>query len=232
MLRCRTSPSPRSANGGRNPDRPGQKWRRRLALLPLLHRPRGLPRRTSVPDERRNIARQQARSDRLGHRPVQRDNSRSRSRAPRSEGRHWFLLDLSGVLDSSSPSGATLTTTRRHGATAGKPYPLPTRTADLDARFFRSDRASRRLGGLFGLDGVHPTTSGYALLSGAGVLNRAQGRGGAALRTKRCRLRRSAPPGHAQHKSACAHVGRAGAWSHRSSRGWSPGAGASRGRGR
>ena len=48
-----------------------------------------------------------------------------------------------------------------------EPYPLPPVFADLDTRFFRSDRTGRLQGGLFGLDGVHPTTSGYGIIAQA-----------------------------------------------------------------
>jgi hypothetical protein len=42
---------------------------------------------------------------------------------------------------------------------------LPSELADLDTRFFRSDRTGRLQGGLLGLDGVHPTTSGYGIVA-------------------------------------------------------------------
>ena len=47
------------------------------------------------------------------------------------------------------------------------PYELPPALQGLDTRFFRSDRSGRLQGGLFGLDGVHPPVSGYAVLTGA-----------------------------------------------------------------
>lgn len=53
---------------------------------------------------------------------------------------------------------------RRNG---WQPRPIPPEYADLDTRFFRSDRTGRPAGGLFGLDRVHPTTSGYAVLADA-----------------------------------------------------------------
>ena len=44
---------------------------------------------------------------------------------------------------------------------------MPPPLADLDTRFFRSDRNGRSQGGLFGLDGVHPTTSAYGIAAAA-----------------------------------------------------------------
>jgi hypothetical protein len=52
-------------------------------------------------------------------------------------------------------------------ANGWQPYPLPPELAGLNTRFYRSDRTGRLDGGLFGLDAVHPTTSGYAVLAGA-----------------------------------------------------------------
>jgi len=87
-------------------------------------------------------------------------------RAARTAGRDWYVFDLAGVLDGLAQ--------RRYAdddqaaqANGWKPYPLPPTFAGLDTRFFKSDPTGRRQGGLFGLDGVHPTTSGYAILAGA-----------------------------------------------------------------
>ena len=86
-------------------------------------------------------------------------------RQARSEGRHWYVLDLCGVLDGLAQ--------RRYidddeAARATASSPTSSRlTTGLDTRFFRSDRSGRLQGGLFGLDGVHPTASGYAVLTGA-----------------------------------------------------------------
>jgi hypothetical protein len=44
-------------------------------------------------------------------------------------------------------------------------FTLPQPIADLDTRYFLSDKNGRRQGGLFGLDGVHPTTSGYGVIA-------------------------------------------------------------------
>ena len=74
------------------------------------------------------------------------------------------MLDLCGLLDSlayrrfeADPQAARL-----HDWV---PYELPQPIADLDTRFFRSNEDGRREGGLFGLDGIHPTTSGYGIIA-------------------------------------------------------------------
>jgi len=87
-------------------------------------------------------------------------------RHARSEGRNWFVFDMCGVLD-----GLAQRRYLNDGDAARRnewePYPLPPELDGLDTRFFLSDRSGRLQGGLFGLDGVHPTTSGYAVLAGA-----------------------------------------------------------------
>lgn len=49
------------------------------------------------------------------------------------------------------------------------PYELPSALAQLnpqpDTRFFISDAGGRQQGGLFSLDGIHPTTIGYGILA-------------------------------------------------------------------
>ena len=45
------------------------------------------------------------------------------------------------------------------------PYVLPEPIEDLDTRFFVSAAAGRKQGGLFGLDGIHPTIVGYGILA-------------------------------------------------------------------
>lgn len=85
----------------------------------------------------------------------------------RRNGRDWYLLDTAGILDrlaarrylddpSSRPSWWT-------------PYPLPPELAALDpvpdTRFLTTVDGRRATGGLFSLDGVHPTTVGYGILA-------------------------------------------------------------------
>jgi len=89
-------------------------------------------------------------------------------RAGREEGRDWRLLDLAGHLDRlaarryiddplSEPPGWWT------------PYELPEPLARLDpvpdSRFFASGPSGRTAGGLFSLDGVHPTTIAYGLMA-------------------------------------------------------------------
>lgn len=86
----------------------------------------------------------------------------------RAAGLDWYLLDLSGMLDRLAA--------RRFGDDPSArpawwtPYPLPAGLAGLDpvpdTRFLLGDEQGRRIqGGLFSLDGVHPTTVGYGLIA-------------------------------------------------------------------
>jgi len=88
-------------------------------------------------------------------------------RAARREGRDWYLFDLGGLLDRLA--------SRRYVEDPAarppwwKPYELP---PELDALtpvpntgFFRSGPDGRTDGGLFSLDGVHPTTIGYGVIA-------------------------------------------------------------------
>jgi hypothetical protein len=88
-------------------------------------------------------------------------------RAARRDGRRWYLFDLCGLLDRlayrrylADPSA------RPEGF---EPYQLPAALAELDpppdTRFFSSDNGVRSQGGLIALDGVHPTTAGYAIVA-------------------------------------------------------------------
>ncbi len=89
-------------------------------------------------------------------------------RRAREQGEDWYLLDIAGLLDrlasrryiddpNARPSWWT-------------PYPLPPALAALDplpdSRFLTADgEGGRASGGLFSLDGVHPTTIGYGLIA-------------------------------------------------------------------
>ena len=87
--------------------------------------------------------------------------------AARSDGLDWYLFDMGSLLDRLA--------TRRYidspwaRPTWWTPYELPRALAALDpapsTRFFRSGPDGRTEGGLFSLDGVHPTTSGYGILA-------------------------------------------------------------------
>lgn len=88
-------------------------------------------------------------------------------RAAREDGLDWYLFDLGGLLDRLA--------TRRYvdspwaRPTWWEPYELPEALRRLDpvpsTRFFRSGPQGRTDGGLFSLDGVHPTTIGYAIMA-------------------------------------------------------------------
>jgi lysophospholipase L1-like esterase len=68
----------------------------------------------------------------------------------------WHVVDICQMLD-------RLAWRRNHGKPS---YPLPDALRDLDVRFFRTDQQGRRSqGGLFGLDGIHPTACGYAIIA-------------------------------------------------------------------
>ncbi|HWB35174.1 MAG TPA: hypothetical protein VHA75_04025 [Rugosimonospora sp.] len=100
----------------------------------------------------------------------------------RLAGRDWRVCDVAGVLD-------RLATRRYLSDPAGRPawwtpYPLPDALAALvpvpDSRFLTAVDGVRATGGLFSLDGVHPTTVAYGILAqeimtvmrGAGVVFR------------------------------------------------------------
>jgi hypothetical protein len=92
---------------------------------------------------------------------------RSARRDP-NDPRDWYVLDVAGVLD-------RLAVRRYIEDPKARPpwwteYKLPPELASLqpepNSRFFMADRNGTRLqGGLFSLDGVHPTTIGYGLLA-------------------------------------------------------------------
>jgi hypothetical protein len=88
-------------------------------------------------------------------------------RAARRDGRDWLLLDTCGLLD-------RLAARRYLEDPAARPpwwhpYPLPPELRALDpvpdSRFLGSDGTRRTAGGLFSLDGVHPTTIAYGVLA-------------------------------------------------------------------
>jgi hypothetical protein len=87
--------------------------------------------------------------------------------AARSDGLDWYLFDMGSILDRLA--------TRRYVESPWArpawwtPYPLPPALQALDpvpsTRFFRSGPDGRTDGGLFSLDGVHPTTIAYGILA-------------------------------------------------------------------
>jgi hypothetical protein len=96
----------------------------------------------------------------------------------REDGLDWYLFDVGGFLD-------RLASKRYLADPAARPkwwtpYPLPPELASLDpepnTRFFSSGPAGRTDGGLFSLDGIHPTTIGYGLIAQQviAIMDRAQ----------------------------------------------------------
>ncbi|MFG3254677.1 hypothetical protein [Streptomyces sp. NPDC048172] len=88
-------------------------------------------------------------------------------RAARQSGRDWYLLDTAGLLDRlASRRYAEDEEARPDWWT---PYELPPAVAALTpaftSHFLTSDGDRRAGGGLFSLDGVHPTTVGYGILA-------------------------------------------------------------------
>jgi hypothetical protein len=86
----------------------------------------------------------------------------------RKANKDWYLLDVAGVLDRLA--------SRRYAADPlarpawWTPYDLPAAVKALtptpDSRFLTADgKGGRATGGLFSLDGVHPTTVGYGLVA-------------------------------------------------------------------
>lgn len=88
--------------------------------------------------------------------------------APDGQARDWYLLDVAGVLDRLAARRYMDDPNARPGWWT--PYPLPPALKALqpepDSRFLTSDgQGGRQTGGLFSLDGVHPTTIAYGLIA-------------------------------------------------------------------
>jgi hypothetical protein len=149
---------------GVNPADPGHKWREGSRYFPYYTDP-WITEADFRPDKHRNITHQQARA--VDSAIDQYNETIAEAvRHARSQGRDWYLFDLCGVLDGLAQR-RYIDDDQAAQLNGWQPYPLPAELAGLDTRFFRSDRTGRLQGGLFGLDGVHPTTSGYAVLAGA-----------------------------------------------------------------
>jgi hypothetical protein len=159
---------------GVNPQAPGQKWRPGSRYFPFYTDP-WIDEARFDPTKHRHLTHQQARAvdsaiDQFN------DTIADAVRQARSHGRDWFLFDLAGVLDGLAYR-RFITDAEARARNPWQAQRLPAELADLDTRFYRSDRTGRLQGGLFGLDGAHPTTCGYgvvadelvALLATAGV---------------------------------------------------------------
>jgi hypothetical protein len=147
---------------GVNPRKPGRKWREGSRYFPYYTDP-WIDDESFNPGKHRHLTHQQARAidsaiDQYN------DTILDAVRHARGEGRDWLVLDLCGLLD--GLAHRRFATDR--AAAAGndwRGYELPAAIAHLDSRFFRSGKDGRTQGGLFGLDGVHPTTAGYGIIA-------------------------------------------------------------------
>ncbi|MDJ1136968.1 hypothetical protein [Streptomyces iconiensis] len=88
-------------------------------------------------------------------------------RQARQDGRDWYLMDTAGLLDRLASRRYAEDPRARPGWWT--PYPLPDELSALtpvpNSRFLLSDGTRRSDGGLFSLDGVHPTTVAYGILA-------------------------------------------------------------------
>jgi hypothetical protein len=92
-------------------------------------------------------------------------------RQARQQGRDWYLYDVAGLLDRLASKRYLADPKARPSwwDEVGGAYPLPPELQALDpvpdSRFFIADKTGRKQGGLFSLDGIHPTTIGYGILA-------------------------------------------------------------------
>lgn len=88
-------------------------------------------------------------------------------RSGREAGKDWYVLDLAGVLDRLAVRRYLEDPAARPAW--WRPYDLPPELAAVDpppdSRFFASNSGGRTSGGLFSLDGVHPTTVAYGIIA-------------------------------------------------------------------
>jgi hypothetical protein len=149
---------------GVNPAQPGQKWCDGSRYFPYYTDP-WIEETDFDPTKHRCITHQQARAIDSA---IDQYNAMIAAcvRHARTQGSDWYVFDMCGVLDGLAQRryADDDDAARRNG---WEPHHLPPEFTDLDTRFFLSDSFGRLQGGLFGLDGVHPTTSGYAVLADA-----------------------------------------------------------------
>lgn len=92
-------------------------------------------------------------------------------RQARQEGQNWYLFELSGLLDRVAYRRYLEDPTARPSwwDAVGGEYELPAALQALspvpDSRFFQSNKTGRFQGGIFALDGIHPTTIGYGIMA-------------------------------------------------------------------
>ncbi len=92
-------------------------------------------------------------------------------RRGRSEGRDWYVFEAAGLLDRLASRRYLEDPQARPGwwDKVGGSYKLPPALQKLspvpDSRFYRAGPNGRTDGGLFSLDGIHPTTIGYGIMA-------------------------------------------------------------------
>lgn len=88
-------------------------------------------------------------------------------REGRKSGRDWYVLEMAGLLDRLAARRYIDDPSARPAW--WRPYDLPQALQQLspvpDSRFFSSGPGGRTQGGIFSLDGVHPTTVGYGIVA-------------------------------------------------------------------
>jgi hypothetical protein len=88
-------------------------------------------------------------------------------RKARTENRDWYVIELAGLLDRLAQRRFLDSPEARPDWWT--PYELPPQLAALDpppnSRFFKVAKGRRVDGGLFSLDGVHPTTIAYGVMA-------------------------------------------------------------------
>jgi hypothetical protein len=150
---------------GVNPTNPQHKWREGSRYFPYYTDP-WVAEQNFSPTKNRCLTHQQARAIDSA---IDQFNGAiaDHVRRQRAAGRDWFLMDLAGILDGLAYRRYLDDPAAIAANPDWQPYSLPPELADLDTRFFRSDRTGRLQGGLFGLDAVHPTTSAYGVIAQA-----------------------------------------------------------------
>ncbi|MBI4784187.1 MAG: hypothetical protein HY785_23145 [Oscillatoriophycideae cyanobacterium NC_groundwater_1537_Pr4_S-0.65um_50_18] len=94
-------------------------------------------------------------------------------RTARLEGKDWYLFELCGLLDrvayrryiTPESAAARPSWWEAVGGRYELPPALQALKPEVDSRFFSSGASGRTQGGIFALDGVHPTTVGYGLMA-------------------------------------------------------------------
>jgi hypothetical protein len=85
----------------------------------------------------------------------------------RLAGKNWYVMDIAGMLD--RLAARRYITDRSAQPSWWTPYELPSLlkalSPPINSRFFSSGLEGRLQGGLFALDGIHPTTITYGLIA-------------------------------------------------------------------